>query len=106
MFFEQRQGCHLRSSHLVLSSSVANPVVDTSKRKYLANAYRVLLTRARQGMVIYIPKGDESDHTRPPSFYDGTALYLQECGLKYLEQLRLPSTGDSATVIPANVATV
>ena len=93
-------------SHHNFSGTRWKNVNDTSKRKYLANAYRVLLTRARQGMVIYIPKGDELDHTRPPSFYDGTALYLQECGLKYLEQLRLPSTGDSETVIPANVATV
>jgi hypothetical protein len=53
-------------------------------QKYLANAYRVLLTRARQGMVIYIPAGDPLDPTRSPALYDGIADYLECCGLKYL----------------------
>ena len=39
---------------------------------YQLNAYRVLLTRARQGMVICVPKGDIKDHTRQPKFYDST----------------------------------
>jgi hypothetical protein len=47
---------------------------------YLKNAYRVLLTRARQGMVIFVPHGDESDLTRKCSFYDGTYNYLKEIG--------------------------
>jgi hypothetical protein len=50
----------------------------------LTNAYRVLLTRARQGMVIYVPKGDLIDATRPPEFYNGTAAFLSECGLPAL----------------------
>jgi len=41
------------------------------KQLYLKNAYRVLLTRARQGMIIFIPKGDNSDKTRLCQFYDG-----------------------------------
>ena len=45
---------------------------------------RVLLTRARQGMVIYIPKGDASDKTRSPQFYDGTFEFLKSCGLEEL----------------------
>jgi len=49
---------------------------------YLKNAYRVLLTRARQGQVIFIPKGDKTDHTRIPEFYDGVYNYLKEIGLK------------------------
>lgn len=53
-----------------------------SRQKYLLNAYRVLLTRARQGMIIFIPKGNETDHTRLPSFYDGTYEYLLKCGIK------------------------
>jgi schlafen family protein len=48
---------------------------------YLTNSYRVLLTRARQGMAIYIPKGDASDSTHPSAFYDGTADLLAGCGL-------------------------
>jgi hypothetical protein len=59
--------------------------VKASRRQtYLANAYRVLLTRARQGMVIYVPKGDEADHTRPPHFYDGIVSYLKACGISEL----------------------
>lgn len=59
-------------------------VKQDDKQRYLENAYRVLLTRARQGMIIYIPLGDEQDKTRSPDFYDKTYLYLQECGLTEL----------------------
>lgn len=52
------------------------------KRLYLKNAYRVLLTRARQGFVIFIPEGDDSDLTRKKSFYDGTYEYLRGIGVK------------------------
>ncbi len=51
-------------------------------KSYLKNTYRVLLTRARQGMVIYLPKGSEIDHTRPDYFYDGTWSYLKEIGIE------------------------
>ena len=54
------------------------------RQNYLKNAYRVLLTRARQGMVIVIPPGDKDDHTRPPSFYNSTYDYLKEVGFKEL----------------------
>ena len=50
------------------------------ERKYLLNAYRVLLTRARQGLIIFVPEGDVEDKTRSPSFYDGTYEYLIDCG--------------------------
>lgn len=50
-------------------------------REYLRNAYRVLLTRARQGMVIFVPPGDADDPTRPPEYYDGTFAYLSGLGL-------------------------
>jgi hypothetical protein len=59
-------------------------VNDENRKVYLTNAYRVLLTRARQGMVIYIPKGDRLDETRLAEFYDGTAAFLSECGLPAL----------------------
>jgi len=52
------------------------------KQQYLLNAYRVLLTRARQGMVIYIPKIDACDWTRPKSKYDSTYEYLKTCSLE------------------------
>ena len=54
------------------------------RQNYLINAYRVLLTRARQGMVIVVPEGDEQDHTRDPDYYDSTFNYLKSLGLKIL----------------------
>ena len=49
------------------------------RQLYLKNAYRVLLTRARQGMVIFLPAGDSSDPTRAPQVYDNIYEYLQLC---------------------------
>lgn len=57
-------------------------VKNEERRRFLKNAYRVLLTRARQGMVIFVPRGDPNDPTRLPEFYDGTYEYLIEIGLK------------------------
>lgn len=55
-------------------------------QQYQLNAYRVLLTRARQGMVIVVPKGDDQgvppDETRKPEWYDGIYNYLKEIGIK------------------------
>ncbi len=51
-------------------------------RAYQLNAYRVLLTRARQGMVICIPEGNPSDTTRLPAFYDPTYAYFKSLGLQ------------------------
>lgn len=52
-------------------------VNSEDKQLYLKNAYRVLLTRARQGMAIYIPEGDSLDNTRKPEYYDKTYDYLK-----------------------------
>ena len=52
-----------------------------SRRLYLKNAYRVVLTRARQGMVIFVPISNGDDWTRPPTYYDGTYRFLVACGL-------------------------
>jgi Uncharacterized conserved protein (DUF2075) len=54
-------------------------------QKYLKNAYRVLLTRARQGMVLFVPQGAESDPTRSPGYYDSTFNYLSGLGIHVLE---------------------
>jgi hypothetical protein len=54
-------------------------------QNYLKNAYRVLLTRARQGMVLFVPRGDSADHTRPPSYYDSTYRYLRRLGVASIE---------------------
>lgn len=51
------------------------------RKRYLLNAYRVLLTRARQGMVIFVPSGDEADPTRAPALYDQTHAYLSGIGI-------------------------
>ncbi|GIV36870.1 MAG: hypothetical protein KatS3mg032_1249 [Cyclobacteriaceae bacterium] len=51
------------------------------RKRYLINAYRILLTRARQGMVIVIPEGDPKDHTRKAEFYDPTFKYLSSLGI-------------------------
>jgi len=60
-------------------------VKKSDRRQYLLNAYRVLLTRARQGMVICVPEGDPSDATRNPDFYDPTFDYLVDVGVPVLE---------------------
>lgn len=52
---------------------------------YVRNAYRVLLTRARQGMVIFVPPGDPEDATRPPADYDAVDAWLAECGVPAME---------------------
>jgi len=52
------------------------------QRDYLLNAYRVLLTRARQGMVIFVPNGNSGDDTRDPKFYDDIFKYLKKTGIK------------------------
>ena len=56
------------------------------RQKYLKNAYRVLLTRSRQGLVIYVPKGSDpaDDPTRDRKLYDGIHAYLKSCGIEEL----------------------
>lgn len=55
------------------------------KRFYMKNAYRVILTRARLGMIIMVPEGDENDSTRKKEFYDNTYEYLKEIGLEEIK---------------------
>lgn len=54
------------------------------RQRYLLNVYRVLLTRARQGMAIFIPSGDRRDSTRLPEFYDETFGYLRDVDVPVL----------------------
>lgn len=54
------------------------------RKQYLVNAYRVLLTRARQGMVIVVPEGNNEDHTRKSEYYDNTYNYLKGIGIRTL----------------------
>jgi hypothetical protein len=61
-----------------------NLVKKLDRRQYLRNAYRVLLTRARQGMVIFVPNGNRFDRTRSPAYYDPTFDYLAAIGIPVL----------------------
>jgi len=58
-----------------------NNIKKEERKMYLKNAYRVLLTRARQGMVLVVPNGDSEDHTRKAQYYDPTYLYLKSLGI-------------------------
>jgi hypothetical protein len=60
-------------------------IKNSLNQNYLRNAYRVLLTRARQGMVIFVPAGSVDDHTRQPEFYDPTYDYLRELGIEEIQ---------------------
>ena len=75
------------------NEQLGNTESNQELRKYMLNAYRVLLTRARMGMVICVPKGNSNkthngfpeDSTRLPKFYDGTYQYLKTIGIKEIE---------------------
>jgi hypothetical protein len=57
-------------------------IYKEERKGYLLNAYRVLLTRARRGMIIVVPEGNIEDHTRNPIYYDNTFKYLRSIGFK------------------------
>jgi hypothetical protein len=61
-----------------------NRIKKEERKQYLKNAYRVLLTRARQGMIIVVPHGNTDDHTRMPLFYDSTFDYLSQIGFSVI----------------------
>lgn len=63
-----------------------NRIKKEERQNYLKNAYRVLLTRARQGMIIVVPYGDGDDPTRDPSFYDSTFNYLRDVGFQVIDE--------------------
>lgn len=59
-------------------------IIKDERKQYLKNAYRVLLTRARQGMAIVVPEGNSEDPTRDPEYYDGTYEYLRGIGFEVI----------------------
>jgi hypothetical protein len=63
------------------SGSKWQKVRNEDNIRYVANSYRVLMTRARQGLVIYVPLGNEDDKTRLPEFYNGIYSFLRQCGI-------------------------
>lgn len=74
--------------HQLRSGTQWQNINKTINKLYQINAYRVLLTRARQGMVIVVPEGDNStppDKTRKPEWYDNTYEYLREIGIKVID---------------------
>lgn len=62
-----------------------NQVRSKAEQKYLLNAYRVLLTRAREGLIVFVPKGSDADQTTQCDYYDGIWNYLLECGIKPID---------------------
>lgn len=71
-------------SHWSFCGNRWNKIRKEERQIYLKNAYRVLLTRARQGMVIVVPEGDAADPTRNPAFYDPVFEYLRTVGFNQL----------------------
>jgi hypothetical protein len=67
--------------HNAFKGSRWQKIRKTESQAYQLNAYRVLLTRARQGMIICVPEGNKEDHTRQPEFYDSTYNYLKSIGI-------------------------
>lgn len=70
--------------HRSFVGSKWNYIKKPERQTYLKNAYRVLLTRARQGMVIVVPPGNDEDPTRNPDFYNPIFEYLKEVGFKVI----------------------
>ncbi|PKN75201.1 MAG: hypothetical protein CVU49_05125 [Candidatus Cloacimonetes bacterium HGW-Cloacimonetes-2] len=71
--------------HWEFKGSRWNQVRKEDRQLYQKNAYRVLLTRARQGLVIVVPEGDAEDPTRKPEYYDPMYNYLKSIGMEELE---------------------
>ena len=68
---------------------------DEQQRTYRRNSYRVLLTRARQGIVLYIPEGDPTDPTRDPIEFNATAEFLLSCGARLIRPSADPQAPSS-----------
>ena len=67
--------------HYAFKGTKWQQVRNETNQLYLLNAYRVLLTRARQGLIVFVPHGDAKDPTRPPAFYDETYAFLVSYGI-------------------------
>jgi DUF2075 family protein len=62
-----------------------NVLTNEAKRRFVVNSYRVLLSRSREGTVIWVPRGDQEDSTRSPAEFDGVAACLQQAGVISLD---------------------
>jgi DUF2075 family protein len=79
--FSPMDGCWVHRGFSGKQWGDVNSPVD---RQYLLNTYRVLLTRAREGTIIWVPTGDCADTTRSPDHFNATAEYLTRCGIPSL----------------------
>lgn len=79
LVWEQENWCSYR-----FNNKKWRPLADKVRHTYLVNAYRVLLTRARRGMAIYVPQASSADSKRNATGLDNTAAYLQHCGADLL----------------------
>jgi len=89
MVWNPNKGWELRKLH---PSAVSkwNAIKNPDKQNFRRNAYRVLLTRARQGMILFVPRGDAEDPTNSPAEFDATANYLVGCGVTPLVSAKDP----------------
>jgi DUF2075 family protein len=62
-----------------------NNTNTASEQQFLLNTYRVLLTRAREGIIIFVPEGNDADETTLPEFYNPIFEYLKSCGLTEIQ---------------------
>jgi DUF2075 family protein len=72
-------------SHQSLSGNIWRKIKNTQLQRFVENSYRVLLTRAREGLVIWVPEGSDDDPTRPTESMNQTAAFLISCGAKILK---------------------
>lgn len=71
------------------------------QKKHILNSYRVLLTRARKGMIIYIPKaGEYEDKYGVSQFFDTTYEYLKSCGIIDIDEVSDYGRVQNAIVLP------
>ncbi len=91
-FVSKNQWCELTDEDIEQDagedeSTSDEPVSKDDRIRHLINAYRVILTRARQGMIIYVPTGEESEESNLwKGNYDSTYMYLRdEVGIPELE---------------------
>ncbi|MGH7080052.1 MAG: DUF2075 domain-containing protein, partial [Acetobacteraceae bacterium] len=73
---------------------------DAEKIANTTNTYRVLLTRARHETILWVPRGEAADETRPPADYQAVVQFLLDCGVRSLDDLPPLSTA-TATPLPA-----
>lgn len=82
--WDEERGCWLLRALRPSEQSKWRLIKNPDRQTYRKNAYRVLLTRARMGMVIFVPRGDANDPTNNPDEFEATAQYLTRCGITTL----------------------